>query len=594
MFWVFDNPERFLEERAALQSLAGEVNWIKFLHWDFCNGTQLKVDIDLVIGDRVFDIELVYPDLFPDTAAYVCPRTLGGNWSSHQYASGVLCLEWGPDNWHSGITGAELVRNTYKLLATEAGRDGSTTVVPSRHKLTLGQEIRNTIRRLVITPKIMEFLNSLLPQSQHKIEALTIYHDTAQVSFISKIFKTEKDIFKPTDFPSEISDCFSIFSPHVEGWIFKSNNFDHSKAISNIDALVMAIREAGFADFAIPEDQADASANTKWFFVLMGEDRKCRAFLIDTCDKTTVKAFTIIEGGNLQEQRLPAEHQSLSDKRIGIVGLGSVGGKVAVSLARSGIRKFLLVDDDIMLPENVCRHELNWISVGVNKAAAIKETLCLISPDMDVKVEESRITGQESAKYASIVLDALAECDLIVDATANTSVFVQLAAIAKRKNKPLIWGELFAGAIGGLLARSRPNKDLDPLKIRMGIINYLKTLPEAPFVKATGYDVDQDDSVPLLATDAEVTQFAATVTRFALDSLLDKVPSEFPYSAYLIGYKRAWIFEAPFDTRPINIEFENEGKAELSDNELEKRQQAANILLEILKEHTNAHSDSAG
>ena len=58
--------------------------------------------------------------------------------------------------------------------------------------------------------------------------------------------------------------------------------------------------------------------------------------------------------------RLPAEYAGLAPVRVGIVGLGSLGSKIAVSLARSGLRRFLLVDDDVLLPENICRHELSW------------------------------------------------------------------------------------------------------------------------------------------------------------------------------------------------------------------------------------------
>jgi len=50
--------------------------------------------------------------------------------------------------------------------------------------------------------------------------------------------------------------------------------------------------------------------------------------------------------------------QALTEKRVsvGIVGCGSVGGFLAMSLARCGISKFLLVDKDCMAPENVARH----------------------------------------------------------------------------------------------------------------------------------------------------------------------------------------------------------------------------------------------
>ncbi len=91
--------------------------------------------------------------------------------------------------------------------------------------------------------------------------------------------------------------------------------------------------------------------------------------------------------------------------------------------------------------------------------------------------------------------------------------------------------------------------------MRAGIYNFLASLEPAPFVITTArYDVEGEDTPPLMTFDADVSQFSSTLTRFVLDALLERNPSEFPYSAYLIGFKRAWIFSAPFDTHPISIE----------------------------------------
>ena len=40
--------------------------------------------------------------------------------------------------------------------------------------------------------------------------------------------------------------------------------------------------------------------------------------------------------------------ERLAQKRVGVVGLGSGGGFVALSLAMSGVGKFVLIDDDTL------------------------------------------------------------------------------------------------------------------------------------------------------------------------------------------------------------------------------------------------------
>jgi hypothetical protein len=298
-----------------------------------------------------------------------------------------------------------------------------------------------------------------------------------------------------------------------------------------------------------------------------------------------VREYAVVDSGDQQDERVPEEHHALSEKKVGIVGLGSVGSKVAISLARSGVRKVLLVDDDVMLQANVCRHELDWASVGISKVDGVSEALSLVTAGIEVQTRQTRIAGQESAESASTALDSLGECDLVIDASANASVFVQLAAVVRRKEKPLIWGEIFGGGIGALLARSRPHKDPPPLTMRAGLHQHFQTLPKAPFPYAYDYDVAADPGL-LRAFDAEVSQFAATLTSFALDTLLDRTPSEFPYPAYLIGFKRGWIFDAPFDTRPILVEG---GISETGDApNVQERQQAAAVIADLIQQQIDA------
>lgn len=57
----------------------------------------------------------------------------------------------------------------------------------------------------------------------------------------------------------------------------------------------------------------------------------------------------------------------LPEMRVGVVGCGSLGLKIAAVLARSGVRRFTLVDDDILLPANLTWNELAAAAIGVHK-----------------------------------------------------------------------------------------------------------------------------------------------------------------------------------------------------------------------------------
>jgi len=139
------------------------------------------------------------------------------------------------------------------------------------------------------------------------------------------------------------------------------------------------------------------------------------------------------------------------------------------SLARTGVVEFCLVDENIFLPENICRHVLDWRNVGEHKVDALAEMLSFVAADIEVEVCHLNLTGQESTASLSGVLDRLGRCNLVVDATAVPQVFNLLAAVATTYERPLVWVEVYAGGIGGLVARSRPGLDPDPFTMRQHI-----------------------------------------------------------------------------------------------------------------------------
>src|SRR5699024_7354651 len=176
-----------------------------------------------------------------------------------------------------------------------------------------------------------------------------------------------------------------------------------------------------------------------------------------------------------------------------------------------------------------------------------------ISSTVDVEVSKINLSGQEATTSLNTVLSKLGNCDLIIDATANPRVFNFLSAVGTTYGKPMVWGEVLAGGIGGLIARSRPKADPDALTMRKGFNGYTMQLPEFEFRVREMYATEDQQEKVMIASDADVSIIAGQLTRFALDTVLQPDQSIYPYSMYLIGLSNSWIFEAPFDTRPIHI-----------------------------------------
>lgn len=551
MKWAMRDSARFLHEYAELERLAGEAEWLSTA-WRVGSDCTIEVDIDLIVHKHIYKARLSYPDIFPNSPPYIRPRDQSERWTNHQYgAGGSLCLQWRADNWQPHVTGADLVRSAFELLSTERHPEQPGAVL-SAHRVTEGQSMRSEKHRFVATPGLLAALAILPLQSSSILKTHTLLHKSATVAFISEVTIPNSSVQTIKDLPSGIASYFPLFAWKGEGWAFRSDAIPTGVRIVSVDDLLCILEGAKFAIDTVLEKEEGSNKYKERLILLLGADvSSIRIFSIIAGEQPVLHEYTPILPPT-QAARLPPEHEQLAAVRFGIVGLGSIGSKITVSLARSGARRFLLVDDDYLAPGNICRNELSWGSAGVHKVNAVSDALSLISGEIDVDIRVHRVAGQESAMAAAAALKDLAACDVLIDATANPEVFLRLAAVAKLNRRALCWGELFAGGCGGLIARARPDLDPNPLAVRSAIYTYFDTLSPAPFKQVGGYDVEQEQ--PLIAYDSDVGQIATLLTRFALDTALQRNPSQFPYPAYVIGMRREWDFDQPFDTRPIRAD----------------------------------------
>jgi ThiF family len=588
MQWVLRDPSRFLQERKDLEELHKEGDWLVACAWRVDADLVVEVDMDFHIHGKPYAVTLTYPDLFPETPAYIRPRDPSQQLSNHQYGpGGSLCLEWRADNWERHVTGADLARSAHRLLTAEKHPEQPVRV-PSAHYLTEGQKLRSSEHRLVCTFGLLEVLATIPNNSCRSLRKTSVLHIPATVAFISKLEAASGEMVKIDDLPSGVSSYFPLFVWPEDGKALRSSSFDNAQPPSSFDELSKLLEQSGFPAETVLIRDADTKSIKSQFLLLFGDDPKAMwAIAISAGEQTTIQKYDLILPQG-QTRRLPVESEQLAAVRFGIVGVGSIGSKVAVSLARSGARRFLLVDDDYLAPHNICRHELSWAAVGTDKVHAVREALMLIAPDLDVRVLSHRVAGQESALMAAAALKDLSTCDVLIDATANPDVFLRLAAIAKSEKKPMCWAEVFAGGIGGMIARARPDIDPNPVAVRAAFLAHLETLPLAPFQQATGYDVQSQE--PLTAYDSDVTQIASALTRLIIDTALRERPSIFPYSLYMIGLRKAWFFTQPFDTRPIPVQGAGwESNTETATAEAD-RKEAVQVLLGIIVK--GAHADA--
>lgn len=149
-----------------------------------------------------------------------------------------------------------------------------------------------------------------------------------------------------------------------------------------------------------------------------------------------------------QEYLLPrgGANLQLSQKHVAVLGCGSVGGFLALELARSGIRKLSLVDPELLAPDNTFRHVLGRSSWCHSKSIALKEEIENKLPYISVQAFQDR--AEEVIRNSE---DKLRGCDLVISAIGNDTINLHLNQLLYEQPSapPIIFTWLEPYGIGG-------------------------------------------------------------------------------------------------------------------------------------------------
>jgi molybdopterin/thiamine biosynthesis adenylyltransferase len=565
--WFLRDLARLDREMAGVAELA-KLPWIERVQWQVdADSGLLRAEVDFRAGGRRRQAWLTYPAIFPGAPPRVTPRHGNERWSRHQWGIGAeLCLQIRSDNWHSRLTGADMLRSARVLLDTEAIKDeqGHARHVLSEHRFTEGQRMMGFTNRLIATKAVLDKVR------QQPGPCPAMFHmsvgDTCVVYTAVKLTLSNASTWLAPDVPPLLID--SGYSRGLAAAVLPDD--------PRIDLAKTGLAADLWAAFS-----TDPLTQNMLLMLVLPEGLLC--YRLDPASQK----ITLLGTPRLDHAtRLAARHVPLAAAKVGILGAGSMGGKVALSLARAGVRDFVLLDDDLLSNGNVVRHDLDWLSVGVHKAEGVKQRLQAIAAGMQVTVFYQRLGGQTSSKLLASMLDALGSCSLIVDASGSATGFNYAAAVVERSAVPLVWGRVFAGGYGGYIARSRPGRDPLPLDAREQIDLWCANpeFPEPPAAGETDYSAAEDDQPPMIADDADVGVISAHLARFAIDLLAtaaNPANSAFPHSAYMIGLREEWIFTEPFDTRPIPLVAATGASAAVT--RVEDR--VGEMALRLLKEH---------
>lgn len=123
----------------------------------------------------------------------------------------------------------------------------------------------------------------------------------------------------------------------------------------------------------------------------------------------------------------------LEKASVAVFGIGGVGSYAAEALARSGVGRLMLVDDDVVAESNINRQLIALTStVGRQKALVMKERALDINPDIEVDARPVRFDESTQDRFD------FSGYDYIIDAIDSVTSKILLIQRAKAAGVPII------------------------------------------------------------------------------------------------------------------------------------------------------------
>lgn len=130
----------------------------------------------------------------------------------------------------------------------------------------------------------------------------------------------------------------------------------------------------------------------------------------------------------------------LRTRTVGIIGLGSGGSFVAVSLAMSGVGHFILIDDDILEPANVVRHAADLRYIGQPKVEAVADLIRQRNPAAEVQTVVGRIENH---------LNLLEKMDVVVAGVDREAPKYAINQFCMEHNLTVVFAGVYERGEGG-------------------------------------------------------------------------------------------------------------------------------------------------
>lgn len=469
--------KRLLMEISLLEKYKGDKDYLKsYKITDFEN---LKINFCLIVKENEYFFNAIYPHFFPNQAIIIVQETKF--YTSHSYKNGSMCLKLGNDNWSSNITLIQLIDNLYELLYLENPLGNEHFKSPSGDEFSIGQQVRYIENEYILIPPQ---LFSIAP----KCGTIELYkkkcYSTKSLIYITKI----NDI----DITNKSCDTKTIKIDYLL-------IYEDRKELDKINVVEF-------------KNKYEINVLDNYFFFT--KDYAC--FYIDD-DKKQINFIDSIISENEIEKRCNIK-QDILRNRITIIGLGSIGSRVFLDLARAGFSNFYLIDDDIMFAYNVLRHELTNNSVGEYKVYELRnKVLNEINKNAIIDISILNLLGQESTKAIDDLLNLCSQSEIIIDCTANDRLLLLLDKVSDKNSIPILSGTIIPGGLGNIIIYKKEDCNVSMESILSSFYQW-KTQYNIFGKKENDYTTTIDNQ-PYVATMSDCSILSGLIGKFTIDIL---------------------------------------------------------------------------
>ena len=138
--------------------------------------------------------------------------------------------------------------------------------------------------------------------------------------------------------------------------------------------------------------------------------------------------------------------KALAGRRLVVVGLGSGGFPAMQNLAMCGVSDWVLVDRDILSPENLVKHPGMRKDIGRLKTEIAEEWVLDRNPDATVERLDCDITSEEGR---AMLRNAIESAQVVLCCTDNQNTRLQINRTCLELSTPCVTGVVYRTGFGG-------------------------------------------------------------------------------------------------------------------------------------------------